>query len=374
MKDNLTKKERNKIIENEEKKVDTKVSFIENRRKNKSFTIVPITKRQSYSKYNHSFSPSRIFQEIYRKNDEGKINTSNEKETTSKIKEPLNVSNLKKTFFEKRNEMDEDSSQKNNSYLKKNTINDEKIIFNGISAAALAGHNWGNTKTRNNVVKFKSFLDGEKEEEQNITKNEYIPTNSKNRILLKKLQMQKKINKSFDFIMQLQIQKNEEIFGMKPNDYKNTLNIWKSEHIKTVNSKIDEASAYMQIIKNKRDEKVKADDDFLKNESKIKNNKIPSNFHLRKIKMPPNSGINLIPNPELELMVCLPSPNFANDENKTEINKIRRKYKKSTKIIQPGLKYINSISPGNPVNKKSRFKSQPKFNSFSLALSSFEMA
>lgn len=356
------------MTDNEEKKDVTQISFSENRRRNKSFFLISSKKKQIFSKCNHSFSPSKIVQEIYSRNDEKILNNSKkkEKEKASKINEPQSFSNLKKTFIEKRNEIDECSS---NSYLK-NTMTNEKIIFNGISAGALAGHNWRNTKTKNNIMKCKSFLDGENEEEHYYNENEYIPKNTKNRILLKKVRMQEKVNKSFDFLMQLQLHKDEEIFGMNPNDYSDTVNIWKSEHIKTVNSKIDEASAYMQIIKNKRDEKNKVKNTF-QNQLKVFD-KRPSNFHLRKVKLPPKSGINLIPNQELELMVCLPSPNSASNHHKKEINKMRIKYKKTNKIVQPGLKYINSISPGNPNNRKSRLKSQHIFNSFSLALSSFD--
>ena len=84
MKDNSTSNNRNKINENEEKKDVNQVSFIENRRKNKSFFLPSSNKKQSFSKCNNSFSPSKIFQEIYGRNDEKIINTSKEKEKTSK--------------------------------------------------------------------------------------------------------------------------------------------------------------------------------------------------------------------------------------------------------------------------------------------------
>ena len=178
----------------------------------------------------------------------------------------LKKSFIKEYFYPKEDDESEKNELKENSKF-------ENVIFNDLSATALASHKWRRKTAQNNAYLMKSFSpefidypNSPKFSQYDAYIRNFNRVERTNRHCLSKhVRNDNKFDKRFFEVERPTIEylrnfsKNERktqmIFGMNYQEYEDVINLWKIDHLKGEIPDIRQAYDYMKIIKNSTQKK-----------------------------------------------------------------------------------------------------------------------
>lgn len=201
----------------------------------------------------------------------------------------------------------------------------DQVIFNDLSAAALASHKWRKKTAQNNAYLMKSFSpeiidypNSPKFSQYNaFIRNFGRVQNSHKHCISNQVENKQLINNSSEiktpneqYLKQISQKEKEyqKVYGMNFNEYEDVIKLWEIDHLKSELPNIGQAYQYMKIIKSNNASKQISNKNKTKTPSKKKDLSSEKKIFVISPKTTNRSGLNLKPKKDILEVNNISSP------------------------------------------------------------------